>query len=153
MTDAHSQKVRLRLRDNHGREEFLSVTPLGEDLYRLEESPAFAYSISLHDVVRAIASSEGGLDFAGVAERSGNRTMRVMFSRFSINSKQARPILKRLKRLGCRYESSQANVLSVTLPPAVILDEVAEYLRSLGLWWEHADPTFEDLYGSDMLTE
>ncbi len=153
MTDAHSEKVRLRLQDNDGREEFLLVTPLGEDLYRLEESPAFAYSVSLHDVVRAITGSEGGLDFAGVAERSGNRTMRVIFAKFSIDSKQARPILKRLRKLGCHCDNSQASVLSVTLPSAVKLDEVTEYLKSLELWWEHADPTFEDLYGPDMLTE
>jgi len=151
MMAARSKKVRVRFQDNEGREEFLNVTALEGELYRLEESPAFAYSVSLADVVKVKPGPEGQLEFAEVAERSGNRTVRIILARFSAASKEAKPILKQLKKLGCSYQNSHPNVLSITLPPGTPLEEIVEYLKSLKMWWEHADPTFDDLYGDSPL--
>jgi hypothetical protein len=40
-------------------------------------------------------------------------------------------------------------VMSITVPPTVNLNDVAQYLTSIGLRWEYADPTYRDLFGDD----
>lgn len=142
-----SEAVRVELSDAEGRTETLAASPVGRGLYRLEESPSFAYSVSLHDVVRARRVRDGRLRFAEVVEKSGNRTLRLIFARLSIQSEAAQTILENVGALGCRYDNSQAAVIAINVPADASLAEVAEYLKTLGMWWEHADPTFAELYG------
>jgi hypothetical protein len=145
-----SGKVRIQFEDAEGRAEALDASPLGKDLYRLDESPSFAYSVSLGDVVRAARSGRAGrLRFSEVVKKSGNRTVRLIFAKFSPGSKAAHPILEQIAGLGCRYDNSQASVLSVAVPETSSLSDVVGYLKTLGMWWEHADPTFEELYPAE----
>ncbi|HVF49993.1 MAG TPA: DUF4265 domain-containing protein [Pyrinomonadaceae bacterium] len=141
-----SETAQVELSDAEGRTETLAASPVGRGLYSLEESPAFAYSVSLHDVVRARRGRDGRLRFAGVVEKSGNRTLRLIFARLSIQSEAAQTILESLAALGCRHDNAQAAVVSINVPAEASLAEVAGYLKTLGMWWEHADPTFEELY-------
>ena len=139
-----ARQVRIEFRDEEGRAERLLATPLGAGAYRLDDSPSFAYSVSTGDVVRA--ERDGGrLHFVEVVEKSGNRTLRLLFSRFSVASDAARPILDDLEQLGCGHEHAQEFVLCVRVPREVELAAVVEYLKTLGMWWEHADPTFKEL--------
>lgn len=140
------ERVEIEFRDGEGRSENLKASPVGRSLYRLEASPAFAYSVSRGDVVRARRSRDGMLRFSASVEKSGNRTVRVIFARFSADSDAAKPILEEIERLGCSYESSQPTMLCLNVPQDVSLSEVVEYMKTLGMWWEHADPTREELY-------
>jgi hypothetical protein len=140
------EKVRIELSDAEGRTEILPASKVGRSLYRLEESPSFAYSVSLDDVVRARRSREGRLRFAGVMEKSGNRTLRLLFARVSPDSEAGRTILANVSALGCHSQNLQASLLTINVPVEVALLQVVEYLKTLGMWWEHADPTHEELY-------
>ena len=56
--------------------ETLWATPLDNDLYRLENSPFFAYDVSWEDVVEALREAPEGFQvFQRVVERSGNRSL------------------------------------------------------------------------------
>ena len=144
-----ARQVRIEFQDDEGRAERLLATPVGADAYRLEVSPSFAYSVSTGDVVRAERGGGGRLRFVEVVKKSGNRTLRLLFSRFAVGSDAARPILDELEQLGCRHEHAQEFVLCVRVPREVELAAVVEYLKTLGMWWEHADPTHKELHAPD----
>ena len=142
--------VFVRLADGEGRAERLRAAHAGGDLYRLEEGPSFAYSVSVGDTVRAKARRRGGaLVFQSVAEKSGNRTLRLLFSRFGVESPQAEPIIAELRGMGCACDHAEEFILRLTLPPEVSLEVVVDFLKSLAMWWEHADPTYAELYGDE----
>lgn len=138
--------VKIEFDDGQGRTEMITASTVGKNLYRLNSSPLFAYSVSLNDVVRASAGEGKLLRFKSVKEKSGNRTLRVIFSRYSTRSKEARPFLKEIKRFGCSYEIKQSHLLSINAPPEVELQRLADFLIEQGLWWEYADPTWEALF-------
>ena len=53
---------------------------LGDDRYRLDNLPYFAYSVSTDDIVYApFDENEGFPIFRKVLEKSGNRTIRIIF--------------------------------------------------------------------------
>jgi hypothetical protein len=54
--------------------------------------------------------------------------------------------LERLVALGVDYEGANRSYVVLNLPPAVDLGAVVELLVSAQIHWEHADPTFEELY-------
>jgi len=143
------RQVRIEFRDEEGRAERLLASPAGANSYLLDDSPSFAYSVSRGDVVRATRGANRRLHFAEVVRKSGNRTLRLLFSKFSVSSDAARPILERIEELGCRHEYAQEFVLCVNVPREVELSAVVEFLKTLGMWWEHADPTFEELSAPD----
>ncbi|HEV2765362.1 MAG TPA: DUF4265 domain-containing protein [Pyrinomonadaceae bacterium] len=146
MSAKKPRQVRIEFTDEEGRAERLPASPVGANSYRLEVSPSFAYSVSHGDVVRAERGAGSRLRFAEVVRKSGNRTLRLLFSRFSVTSEAARPILEELEQLGCRHEHTQEFVLCVNVPREVELIAVVEFLKTLGIWWEHADPTAEEFY-------
>ena len=148
MSAKKSQKVQIEFRDEEGRTEQLWASPVGRSLYRLDNSPSFAYSVSHSDVVRARKGRDGLLRFSETVEKSGNRTVRLLFARFAVSSETAQPILEELQRLGCVYESLQPSMLCINVPQEVELWQVVEYMKSLAMWWEHADPTYEELYSN-----
>jgi hypothetical protein len=124
----------------------LWATPLGDERFRLENSPFFAYGVSWLDVVLA-AHDEGRLhDFVSVAEKSGHRTVRVIVDR---EEPQRDALLALAKALGCKYEGFQPRLYAIDVPPAADLATVAARLTEAGYEWEHADPTYEELYGPD----
>ena len=74
-------KVLFRVEEEDGSEnvETLWAFDLGEDRYRLDNSPFYAYSVSPGDTVNApVDPDEGRPTFSRVLEKSGNRTVRVI---------------------------------------------------------------------------
>jgi hypothetical protein len=144
--DNATNRVLIQFRDDEGRTEKLWATIVSDGLYQLEHSPSFAYRVSRKDIVRAVADENGELLFERIEEKSGNRTVRILFARYWITSPEAAPILNKIEELGCSYEHLEGRMLNINVPPAVELKKLAEYLIDQGLWWEYADPTRESLF-------
>jgi hypothetical protein len=131
--------------DDDGDVETLWAIRVGENLYRLDNSPFFIYGVSWQDVVEAQPEEDGFLFFVRVVEKSGHCTLRVMFNDFSAEDAEAEPILADIKNLGCSYEGD-VNVLVIDVPPEVNLETVTDYLINSELEWEYANPTYEELF-------
>lgn len=127
--------------------ETLWAVPVGENLYRLENSPWFAYSVSWQDVVEARPQEEGGFpEFVRVVEKSGNRTVRLLLDPPADKSEESQRVLDRLIELACSYEGATHAYIAVNVPPDVDLVTVCDFLTSTGHMWEHADPRYDELY-------
>jgi hypothetical protein len=140
-----SAKVLFRVPNEDGTAEVetLWATPLGDDKYKLDNSPLYAYSVSWQDIVYAPFSTEEGLPtFERVLSKSGNRTIRVAFE-FPAESDQ---VMKGLVALGCDYEGANTRYISVNIPPSVKLEIVRQYLIQCKATWEHADPSYAELF-------
>lgn len=84
MTEPHepTSKVLFRVPNEDGTSEVetLWAYDLGNDRYKLDNLPFFAYSVSLHDIVLApLNPVEGMATFERILSKSGNRTIRVIF--------------------------------------------------------------------------
>lgn len=137
--------VKVLLQDGKDVETLWAV-PVGENLYRLDNSPFFAYRVSWEDVVHAEPDSDGALCFSHVAQKSGNRTVRVITDGYKTTSEEAKPFLDGIIKLGCSYEGIQPRLISINVPPKVELKTVADYLIESGHKWEYADPMYDDLF-------
>src|SRR5882762_1542525 len=99
-------KVLFRVPDAEGgaNVETLWAFPVGEDRYRLDNLPFYAYSVSLHDVVLApLDADEGFPTFSRVESKSGNRTVRVVFDVPVEPGNESQAVLDGLVQLGCDY--------------------------------------------------
>ena len=54
-----------------------------------------------------------------------------------------------LVALGCDFENANGKLVVLNVPPLVELKEVAEHLNDAGVWWEYADPAYEELFPDD----
>jgi hypothetical protein len=142
-----SGMVKVELRDNFNNVETLWATPLGNNRYRLENSPFFAYSVSWLDVIEARQPSTGGFPvLKRVLEKSGHRTIRIIFKPPVDKSRKSKSVLKKLEEMGCSYEGANPAFIAVNIPAEVDLSTICDYLTSTDLEWEHADPSYEELY-------
>ena len=149
MSDAPSAKVFFRVPDDQGGAmvETLWAVPLGQDRFILDNSPFYAYGVSWQDTVLApVDEQEGMPTFQQVLERSGNRTVRVIFDPPVVPGNGSDEVLQGLVSLGCSYEGANPAYMSVNIPPGVDLQQVCSYLIQQEAQWEHADPTYESLY-------
>jgi len=128
--------------------ETLWAVHLQENLYRLDNSPFFAYRISWEDIVEAEPDKNGVLCFSRIAVKSGNRTVRVITQTYETTSEEAKPFLDGIIQLGCSYEGLQPRLVSITVPSEIELETVVDYLIASGHDWEYADPTYDDLFTS-----
>jgi hypothetical protein len=128
--------------------ETLWAVPVGDGLYRLDNSPFFTYRVSWQDIVRAEPDADEILSFVNVAEKSGNRTVRVIMEGCDTTSEDAKPFLDGIIELGCSYEGFQPRLISINVPPGVDLATVADYLIASVHHWEYADPTYDDLFAA-----
>jgi hypothetical protein len=141
-----SSMVKVRLKGPHaGDSETLWASPIADNLYRLENSPFFAYGVSWQDIIEAEPNRDRLLEYVRCVKKSGNRTLRVIFELFGSNDEPARAVLGHLSELGCSYEGMQPRLISVNLPPRVSMKVVTDFLNEQpALRWEYADPTYED---------
>ena len=129
-------KILFRVLDSEGGAdvETLWAHGLGNDHYCLDNSPFYAYSVSLEDIVYApYDEDEGCATFQRVVTKSeaGNESDLV---------------LQALVELGCSYEGSSPSYIAVNIPPTVELQTVREYLIEKEARWEHADPSYDELF-------
>jgi len=140
-------KVLFRVPNEDGTAEVetLWATPLGDDQYKLDNSPFYAYSVSWQDIVYAPFDTEEGFPtFERVLSKSGNRTIRVVFE-----SNESDQVMKGLVALGFDYEGANTRYVSVNIPPSVKLESVRQYLIQCNATWEHADPSYAELFPDD----
>jgi hypothetical protein len=126
--------------------ETLWADPVGPDLFRLDNSPFWAYNVSWKDIVEAHADPDGQLRMTRVVEKSGHRTVRIMFEPEEAESPRAQAVLHGLNALGATYEGMNPRYLAIDIPPEADLMAVARYLTEHEVQWEHADPRYSDLY-------
>ena len=81
-----------------------------------------------------------------VLRKSGNRTVRVILEPPIDESTASQAILDRLREMGCDYEGANRSYFAVNIPPAVDFGAACRFLPASGHHWEHADPTYEELY-------
>ncbi len=147
---AEDNKVKVQLSDELGNIETLWADPLGGDLYRLDNTPWYAYRVSWHDVVEARQDKSGGFPvFVKVVEKSGYRTIRLILKPPADKAPESQAVLDHLRSLGCTYEGANPGFLAIDVPPSVELDVVRQYLISTGQEWEHGDPKYEDLFPNE----
>ena len=78
-SDPEQDWVMIRLHGEDGYSEGVWASPVGDDVYRLDNIPYFAYGLSLGDHVGAANNGEGPLRMVELVKPSGNRTLRVAF--------------------------------------------------------------------------
>jgi len=139
-------KVKVQLSDEDGNVETLWADPLGNDRYRLDNTPWYAYRVSYGDVIEARPDEGGLLVFVKVVEKSGYRTIRLILNPPADESPESQAILDHLRETGCTYEGADPGFLAIDIPPAVELSAVRAYLISTGQEWEYGDPKYEDLF-------
>lgn len=145
-------KALFRVANDNGssKVETLWAYDLGDDRYKINNLPFYAYSVSVGDIVYAPVDPEDGRPtFQKVLSKSGNRTVRVVFDPPTEPSNRSDEVLKGLVALGCSYEGANPKYVAVNIPPVVDLNSVRDYLVKCDVQWEHADPTYAELYPSD----
>jgi hypothetical protein len=146
-------KVLFRVPEEDGSAnvETLWAFDLGEDRYRLDNSPFYAYSVSVGDVVYApIDPDEGRPTFSRVLEKSGNRTVRVIFDPPLADGNSSDLLMKQLLGLGCSYEGANPAYLCIVIPRESDLAAVCSLLTLHEVQWEHADPTYDEFYPDEV---
>ena len=138
--------VKVKLVDDDDIETLWAVA-LGNNLFRLDNSPFYTYGISWQDIVEATEEAEDFYEFVRIVEKSGNRTVRIIFQNFTGNDEQGKRILKDLENLGCSFEGINSKLISINIPSTVDFDSVVNYLSGRNdLQWEYADPSYGDLF-------
>ena len=151
-TDHPTAKVVFRVANDDGsfEVETLWAYDLGDDRYKIDNLPFYAYSVSVDDVVYAPADPDDGRPtFQKVLTKSGNRTVRVVFDLPIELGNRSDEVLKGLVALGCSCEGANSKYIAVNIPPVIELNAVRDYLIKRDAQWEHADPTYAELYPTD----
>ena len=154
MSDATAPNAKLLFRvpedDGSAQVETLWATSLGEDQYKLDNSPFYAYSVSWEDVVYApFDPDEERPTFQHVVKKSGNRTVRVIFDPPVEDGNPSDTLLKGLVARGCSYEGANPAYIVINIPPGIELLDIRQYLIAQGADWEHADPSYAELFPGD----
>jgi hypothetical protein len=142
-------KVLFRVPNEDGSAEVetLWAFDLGNDQYKLDNSPFYAYSVSWQDIVYApFSKDEKRPTFQRVVSKSGNRTIRIIFESPLDNGNESDRVLQGLVSLGCSYEGANKKYISVNIPPGVDLEAVRKYLIERDATWEHGDPSYAELF-------
>ena len=143
-------KVLFRIPRNDGTEDFdvetLWARALGDDRFKLDNCPFFAYSVSWQDVVHApFDEAEGFPTFRDVIEKSGNRTIRLVVNPCD-GDEHSTNILSALVRLGCSSEGANSRYVVINIPSAIDFGVVVRFLIEAKAKFEYADPTYAELF-------
>lgn len=147
-----SAKVLFRVpyEDGSTQVEILWAYELGADKYRLDNLPFFAYGVSVADVVLApFVDEEGFPTFQQVLEKSGNRTIRVIFEPPLEPGNKSRVLLDQLVLRGAEYEGANPTFVVLNIPPKVDFDGVVKMLLDAQVQWEHVDPTYDEVHANE----
>ncbi len=120
---------RTRIVFDNGDSEDVTVTPLGSDLYRLEES-SFWGEIRYLDVIRATVRDDGSLLFKEVVKPSELATESWVLSKEIMASGELRAVLDRVIALGGNWEQAFGGVLMVHVPKQS-MEMIAAQIKSL----------------------
>ena len=121
--------VERKIRTAKGDSESLLLTPVGEDLFRVEES-SFVTDAVYRDLIRATETQDGALLFVEIAERSPLITNSWILSQNLIQSDAVQSILKQIMDQGGNWEQVFGGGLVVHTSPATA-KEIEEQIRSI----------------------
>ena len=145
-------KVLFRVPDEDGTAngETLWATNLGEDKYQIDNSPFYAFGVSWLDVVFApFDKNEGFPTFQKMVSKSGHRTLRVVFDPPVEKGNKSDELLQGLVSRGCTCEGANPNYMAIDVPPDVDLEPIRNLLIACKVIWEHADPSYNELFPED----
>jgi hypothetical protein len=128
MSEENLEKIHIDL-PNHWATggESMWATPLGNDLYRIENVPFFSYGLNFFDVVHATPDNEDQIpEIRKVVTPSGHRTYRVMFKK-DVSREEQVELLESLERYDASYE--RADKISVAIDIKPTGDHIAVYDR------------------------
>jgi hypothetical protein len=138
--------AKVLIRTDSGYEETLWAFDLGNDVYKLDSSPLYAYGVSCQDEVLARPRGLGGIpEMIRIHRKSGNRTIRIAGDKKEGRSRISEIVLNGILALGCSYEGASRRYVSVNVPPEVNLEKVVAYMVNQSQYWEYTDPTFEEV--------
>jgi hypothetical protein len=120
-----AEKQTLEILYADGSSEGLLVSPVGTNLYRLEESSLLGEA-AFGDVIEAEPTPEGGLLFKGVAASSEMTTVNCVLTSEQMNAPGLQPLLDRIMSLGGNWERALDGLLMIHLPKSVHLNVEAE---------------------------
>ena len=135
--------TKVAFTDDQGDIETLWAFDLGNGQYKLDNTPWYQYGLSYQDIVAA-SLRDGQLHFERLVAKSGFRTLRVRAPEPVPQS-----LLDSLVSLGCKYEGARPTFIGIDVPASVELSATVDLLEASGLEWEHADPTYEQIHGSE----
>lgn len=123
-------------------QETLWAERLGQNLFRLDNTPWYARDCALDDVIFC-EEKEGQLPrFIRVVRPSGNRTLRLFVPDTAGRAAVKTRVFKTLDEAGCFYEEFGSNkgLIAVTVPHTVDLEQVLarlkEFETSDTAYWE-----------------
>lgn len=97
--------------------ESMWAEPLGNDLYKIENVPFYAYGLNFHDIVRATSDSdELKPEIRELVKASGHRTFRVFFEKHLERIEQEE-ILNSMKDLTISYERANSIYFALDMQP------------------------------------
>lgn len=96
--------------------ETLWAQPVGDERYRLENVPFYAYGLSYHDVVHADRVA-GSLRLQQVVARSGHSTYRIFLNNgIRVSDQRFGSAWRPLEMERATYECADARLLAVDIP-------------------------------------
>lgn len=148
MDEEGLEKVHIDL-PNHwaiGGESFWA-TPLGNDLFKLENVPFYAYGLNFHDVVKATSDSGDFIpEIRELVELSGHRTFRVFFDK-NVDRKKQEEVLNSMQDLTISYERCDERYFSLDMQPEgnyqAVFDRLDELERENILCFETCEARIE----------
>jgi hypothetical protein len=142
VSETFDQQIRVGFVGKDGTVERLWATHVRATLYRLDNAPAFAFGVSLHDVVEVVRDENGNFWAMRVAERGPFSTIRVVLDELRPRSLR---LVKMLDSIGCSSEGMHATWFAVSAPDEVIFARLVERLATDGYRWEYVNPKREDI--------
>lgn len=111
--------------------ESMWATPLGNDLFSIENIPFYAYGLNFHDIVRATPNSSDQIpEIRELVRPSGHRTFRVFFKKH-ISRDSQEEVLDSLKELAVSYERANEIYFSLDMQPTGTYQAVFDKLEEL----------------------
>ncbi len=104
---------------------------MGNNLYKIENVPFYAYGVNFHDIVRAIPNTpDSQPEVIEVVKYSGHRTLRVFFKKH-ISRDQQEEYLSTLASLTISYERMNSIYFSLDMQPNGDYQAVFDHLVAL----------------------
>lgn len=100
---------------------------LGQDQYRLENIPFYAYGVSYDDVVIAKPVRKQLL-FQSVFQRGGHSTYRIFLLQHTSIGEFEKSWLA-LEEIGCSYERATDQLFAIDVPPETDIDQAYSALE------------------------
>jgi hypothetical protein len=113
-----------------------------DGLYRLDNAPAFAFGVSLHDVIEVFRDQHGGFWATRVVRRGPFYTVRVALDALRPRSLR---LLKLIAALGCSSEGMNSSWFVISAPDETSFGHLVERLGTDDYCWEYVNPKREEV--------